>query len=198
MGANQAMVNLSAKLGETQAETEVKFVTSPEVLGAILQREFTLSDDENMDLGTLAEVLESTCSESIDGKTQRGAMILATQAEALNSIFTRLAVKAARNMNGYVEATNVYLRLALKAQSQSRATIEALGRLQNPKITQFVGQLNATTGPQQVNNATGEAIENQPNELLDLENAKWMDRGAKSQAVENDPKVETLGARHRA
>lgn len=57
--------------------------------------------------------------------------MLAGQATALNSIFTELARRAGANMGEYVSATQIYMRLALKAQSQCRSTVEALDRLVN-------------------------------------------------------------------
>jgi hypothetical protein len=55
--------------------------------------------------------------------------MLACQAVALNSIFTELARRSAANLGEYIEASERYMRLALKAQAQSRATVEALERL---------------------------------------------------------------------
>ena len=43
------------------------------------------------------------------------------------------------------------MRLALKAQSQSRATLEALAEIKNPRSVAFVKQANIATN-QQVNN----------------------------------------------
>ena len=57
--------------------------------------------------------------------------MLASQAISLNSVFTELSRRAACNMGEYMGATESYMRLALKAQAQSRATIEALERLAN-------------------------------------------------------------------
>lgn len=57
--------------------------------------------------------------------------LLASQAISLNSIFTELSRRAACNMGEYLGATETYMRLALKAQAQSRSTIEALERLAN-------------------------------------------------------------------
>jgi hypothetical protein len=45
----------------------------------------------------------------------------------------------------YLEA---YLRLGLKAQSQSRATLETLSRIKNPQPVAFVRQANIAHGPQ--------------------------------------------------
>jgi hypothetical protein len=60
------------------------------------------------------------------------------------------------------------LRLALKAQSQCRATLETLAAIKNPQPVAFVRQANIAHGPQQVNNAHASDVENQraPNELL--------------------------------
>jgi hypothetical protein len=43
--------------------------------------------------------------------------------------------------------------MALKAQAQSRATIQALVELKFPRQATFVRQANIANGPQQVNNA---------------------------------------------
>lgn len=57
--------------------------------------------------------------------------ILASQAISLDSMFLELSRRAACNMGEYMGAVETYMRLALKAQAQSRATIEALDRLAN-------------------------------------------------------------------
>ena len=46
---------------------------------------------------------------------------------------------------------NPTLRLALKAQSQCRATVETLAEIKNPAVI-YARQANVTTGPQQENN----------------------------------------------
>ena len=50
-------------------------------------------------------------------------------------------------MGEYLLATETYLRLALKAQSQCRATLETLAAIKNPPVI-FAKQANVTTGPQ--------------------------------------------------
>ena len=66
-----------------------------------------------------------------EGDLSHYRSILAAQAISLGSIFTELSRRAALNMGDYLGATETYMRLALKAQAQSRATIEALERLAN-------------------------------------------------------------------
>lgn len=63
-----------------------------------------------------------------------------------------MARRAALNMNGHLDATDELLRLALKAQAQSRATVEALAEVKNPRSVAFVKQANIAHGHQQVDN----------------------------------------------
>ncbi len=51
-----------------------------------------------------------------------------------------------------MNAAELYLRLALKAQGQCRATLETLAVIKNPTALTFVKQANIAHGPQQVNN----------------------------------------------
>jgi len=66
-----------------------------------------------------------------NGDLSQPRALLAAQAIALNSIFTEMSRRAAANMGEYLSTTETYMRLALKAQAQSRATIEALDKLTN-------------------------------------------------------------------
>ncbi|KEO90262.1 hypothetical protein EH31_09230 [Erythrobacter longus] len=75
--------------------------------------------------------------------------MLAAQADTLNSIFTELARRAALNMGEYISATEIYMRLALKAQAQCKANIEALDRLSNGRV-QTVRHVHVNEGGQAV------------------------------------------------
>ena len=98
------------------------------------------------------------------------------QAVALNAMFAKLARRGALNMGERLDAMDRYFRLALKAQSQARATVETLAAIKNPPVV-FARQMNVANGPQQVNNGTaphstparahtGETA-SRPNELLE-------------------------------
>ena len=73
------------------------------------------------------------------------------------------------------------LRLALKAQAQCRATLEALAAIKNPQPVFFVRQANIAHGPQQVNNGAtadvsrAEQSKNQPNKLYGV--STWRTAG---------------------
>ena len=101
-------------------------------------------------------------------------------------------------MGEHIEATEIYMRLALKAQSQCRSTLESLAKIKNPPQLAFVKQANIAHGPQQVNNAAVvarvEGIEKQPIELLEHDDGKqWLDTGTASTAGTGDPAMATVG-----
>lgn len=98
--------------------------------------------------------------------------LLVGQATSLNLIYTELTRRAALNMGEYINAAERYMRLALKAQAQCRATIETLAALKNPPVV-YARQANIA-GQQQVNNyaaggegSPAEKVQDAPNELLE-------------------------------
>jgi hypothetical protein len=133
--------------------------------------------------------------------------ILTSQAAALNAIFAGLARKAAMNLDEHPDAGDRFLRLALKAQSQCRSTLETLSFLKNPPVL-FARQTNIAHGPQQINGGiqqparlTGESpragdSENEPIKLMEPHDES-MDIGAANQAGERDSKLATLGVLNR-
>ena len=98
------------------------------------------------------------------------------------------------------------MSLALKAQSQSRATIQALTEIKYPKQVAFVKQANISNGHQQVNNGSNTADAhahakentNQPNELLEVNSGReTMDIGTTKTAIGADKAMATLEPQHR-
>ena len=84
-------------------------------------------------------------------RSQHAETTLTAQAATLDAIFNEMARRAALNMGEYLDATERYMRLALKAQGQCRATLETLAAIKNPPVI-FAKQANIAHGPQQVNN----------------------------------------------
>ena len=90
----------------------------------------------------------------VGGKAESGDLaiasrLLASQAITLDSMFTELARRAALNMSEYVNAAERYGRLALKAQSNCRATLETLAKLHQPR-EQTVRHVHVNEGGQAV------------------------------------------------
>lgn len=125
--------------------------------------------------------------------------MLVAQATSLNSIFTEMAQRAAKNMGEYVSAADTYMRLALKAQSQARSTVETIAEMKNPRQVSFVQQANIANGPQQVNNGPrARETKNEANELSGGAHELSQDTRASSLEGAADPQVETVGELHGA
>ena len=75
--------------------------------------------------------------------------LLASQAITLDAMFAELASRAARNMGQYLDASERYARMALKAQANSRAALEALAKLHQPR-EQTVRHVHVNEGGQAV------------------------------------------------
>lgn len=151
------------------------------------------------------EVLREQIKEVQAGSLEGAERTLVAQANTLDAIFNELARRAALNMNEYLNATETYLRLALKAQSQCRATLETLAEIKNPMAGAYVRQANIAAGHQQVNNGTSPAevsrareTETASNKLLEATDGERLDFGAPGTAGAFNSPVEALGAVHRA
>jgi hypothetical protein len=117
-----------------------------------------VSEDGDIN-GYIAE-LRHQAQEANAGDLSRSEAMLMSQATTLNALFHSLTGWALNHVKeggnpAYFE-TNV--RLAFKAQSQSRATIETLAEIQNPRQVAFVQQANIAGGNQQVNNGSLRSI----------------------------------------
>jgi hypothetical protein len=126
--------------------------------------------------------------------------MLVAQAHTLDALFHSFTYRSMRNSaEGYLPAAETYMRLALKAQSQCRATVETLAEIKNPSPVAFVRQANIAHGPQQVNNGSrAEETENQQNKLLEAVDGERLDTRTTSKAGGANPQLETVGAVNRA
>ena len=130
------------------------------------------------------------------------------QAATLDAIFNEMARRAALNMGEHMDATERYMRLALKAQGQCRATLETLAAIKNPPVI-FAKQANIAHGPQQVNNdgfqnstrtrAGARKKQTTPDELLEgpQHGSTDMDDRAATTPARGHPTVEALEPIHR-
>lgn len=165
------------------------------------------------DLGELITGLKEQVRQVQDGDMRRVEAMLYGQAMTLQTIFTNLARRSAMNAGEYIKAADTYMRLALKAQSQCRATLEALAEIKNPRPVSFVKQANIANGPQQVNNGSTQAGTRTPahfahahagenagqqNELLEHQHGNYLDTGAQGTAGRADTHLEAVEAGQRA
>ena len=131
----------------------------------------TLGTAGSADLAALAAELSEQCRMVSTGDMRRPEAILTAQAHTLDQAFTLLLDRAAVNFGEHLEAAQLYMRLALRAQAQCARTLETLGQLRNPPASAtFIKQANVAHGPQQVNNGT--APPNDPTRAREGENGQ--------------------------
>jgi hypothetical protein len=127
--------------------------------------------------------------------------MLTTQAHTLDLLFHRLLRNATANLGHYPETVERYMRLALKAQAQCRATAETLHEMKYPKPVAFVQQANIANGPQQVNNGQARARAGEfrelPNELLEQTDGKRLDVSPAKGTIRSDSTVAPVDAVNR-
>jgi len=185
--------------GKTDDETGRRYaalLTSPEFAAYRIERAIqpkNLADD--IDVPGLLATLRSHAAAVNAGDLSRVEAMLMNQADALQAIFVNLTERAL--WQEYHVHAEGFMRLALKAQSQSRATLQTLAEVKNPPVV-YARQANVTTGPQQINNGVDptRARENQnsPNQLLGAVDELRQDTRASSDAGRDDPPLEAVGA----
>lgn len=153
--SNEQNINLSptgkvsSKLG-AQEKVLKQLVQSPELTNSavVLAYKGSIAGDK-IDLSDILESLQQS-SEQLQSDTPLHLTenILISQAQSLNVMFCDLAIKA--NNQKYIDNMEKYLKLALKAQSQCRATLETLANIKNPPIV-FAKHANIAHH-QQINN----------------------------------------------
>lgn len=170
----------------------------PSVQAALTLMEFNKMFGE-VSLNGLVDNLVAQCDSVSKGDLSRPEALLVAQAHTLDAIFQNLARRASSNMGQYLDAAETYLRLALKAQSQCRATLEALAAIKSPPVV-YARQANIAAGPQQINNnpAGAQESETEPTKLLEMQSAERLDTRAPSQAVPTHQDMATMGAVDRA
>jgi len=135
---------------ELTRTVQARVMSQPEVRAASVIRAF----DHSLDINNLAEEMRQQSAEIHKGNMDRAEAMLIAQAHTLDALFANLARRAHSNMEGcYLQAMETYLRLALRAQSQCRATLETLSAIKNPPVV-YAKQMNVAHGPQQINNGT--------------------------------------------
>ena len=148
----------------------------PAVGAAVLVRRYS---PEELELDAVVAELTSQAQATNAGDLSRAEAMLISQAHALDAIFVRLALLAASSAGESVQACETYLRLALKAQSQCRATLETLGTLKNPSPALFVRQQNIGVHQQVNNRALDAAAEprspTQAHALLEVHHGQRLD-----------------------
>jgi hypothetical protein len=186
---------------DEQGRNYAKLITSPElaayrVIGMMQPK--NLADE--IDTPTMLETLRDQAAAVQGGDLAHAEAMLINQASALQALFVRLSERAIeqQSMPNY----EGFMRMALRAQSQCRATLETLATIKNPPIV-YAKQANVTTGPQQVNNGIpastrAREIETEQSQVSGGTNELLPDTRASGLESRVNPALETLGEIDRA
>jgi hypothetical protein len=110
----------------------------------------------DLGLQTIIEALKEQTDAIASGDLSRFEAMLATQAHTLDALGHYLARRSMSNASeGYLDASETYMRLSLRAFSGCRANIETLAAIKNPPTLAIVRQANIGHAVQ-VNN--GQAV----------------------------------------
>ena len=191
--------------GTTEDRLIADLVAEGQATNASTALRFVQADHGELSLTDMVKALHMHGEAVNRGDLSAAERMLNSQAVALNAIFAELARRAALNMGTHLGATESYMRLALKAQSQSRATVETLAAIKNPPVV-FARQANIAHGPQQVNNGPapnsthasarpGETV-SAPTELLEdaTHGRTQLDTRAAPATGRAHPQLEPVGA----
>lgn len=201
------------KIAEDKSKSRERLLAevgfSPCGANANTARAFAVDFAGELHISDAIDVLRTKAARVQQGDMSEMEATLTAQAVALDAIFNGLAKRAALNMGQYMGACETYLRLALKAQAQCRATVETLAEIKYPKAATFVRQQNVAY-QQQVNNggatngnlgtstrthARTEENNFQRNKLLEDQSngGAYMDVGTTATAGGSDSALEALG-----
>lgn len=189
----------NSKQKETNTtSTTAKITLGPSVNAAAVITEYGSPFGEQ-DISALIDSLNDSIDRVLTGNMRGCEAMLVSQAHALQSIFMNLSRRAIKQE--YLKNYETYLKLALKAQSQCRATLETLATIKNPPIV-FAQQANIAQGHQQINNgkisqdstSTSHAGKNEPNrnELLEKKNEQNLEHRTTATTSKSHPELETV------
>jgi len=138
---------------ETGAQAMARKLLEPHLRHALSASAFAGkmlgSDFEGPGTMDFVDHVQKATGKAEGGDLAIASRLLAAQAITLDSMFTELARRTASNMGEYINAAERYGRLALKAQANSRATLEALAKLHQPR-EQTVRHVHVNEGGQAV------------------------------------------------
>lgn len=197
--SNKDEIRIKGEAGKSEAQQIAEAGLSESILNSVTARKFNKVTIGDTDLNETIYAMKEKIAKVNAGDLSNLEATLTAQTVSLNAIFNEMARRAAANMGEYMSATETYMRLALKAQSQCARTIEVISNMKNPPIV-YAKQMNVANGNQQVNNGanmnipslTGKTI-NLQSELLEVSNGnKKMDGRTAKAAITKDNAMATV------
>lgn len=132
------------------------------------------------------DCLDKQVEQVKDGNFNRVEQMHLSQAHTLDAIANNLFRRAVSQE--YLTQFESFMKLGLKAQSQCRATLEALVSMRKPA---HLNQTNIAHGHQQVNDFPKK--QNPPDELMEKSDER-LDTGTAQEAIRSDQDMATVAA----
>lgn len=170
-------VRVNAAPGETAEQAYARTLIRPSVQAAITLYNLEKLESANTDINALIGEFGKQVDAVHNGNFERIEAMLLIQAHTLDDLFNNLTRRAGKSE--YMDHLDRYMRLAFKAQSQCRATLETLAVVNNPTPAMFVRQQNFGVN-QQVNNNSGKnsrarKTENVQDKLMEAKQYEQLD-----------------------
>ena len=186
-------------------------IKDPALLGACVVNTYNRINKGNGQAPDLKETMQAIMADI--AKVNRGDLsdieaMLTGQAVMLQGMFAEMALRAAEQTQ--LKHYQAFFSMAMKAQAQSRSTIQALVELKYPRQVVITKQANISHGHQQVNygQLSGQYAHARPhaqeipiesNELLEVGNdttGERLDTRATQSAIREDQAMATVAAQH--
>ena len=187
-------------------------IKDPAVLGAVVVNTYNRINKGNGQAPDFKETMQAIMADI--AKVNRGDLsdieaMLTGQAVMLQGMFAEMALRAAEQTQ--LKHYQAFFSMAMKAQAQSRSTIQALVELKYPRQVVITKQATISNGHQQVNNGEfcdqyahtrtpAQEIPIEYNELLEVSNdttSQRLDTRATQSAGREDTTMATVATQHR-
>lgn len=147
------VLTVEAEKGETEPDTMARVMVAPFMRhGCLAQAVATKAFGKlpgEPDFDNFGKAIKARAKAVLDGDLALATELLVAQAVTLDALFAELARRSTVNFGDYPLAAERYARLAFKAQANSRATLEALAKLHQPR-EQTVRHVHVNEGGQAV------------------------------------------------
>jgi hypothetical protein len=183
-------ISKAAKTGSKKTSIPLNKITDPSALGSGAIASIMDSGDNAEVVNAAKDGVEETLFKVKSGNLEDLEAILVNQVYVLNGLFNQLVIQGKASltepavMRSLPNHPKTMLNVALKAQTQCRATVQTINELKNPKKTTFIKN--------QLNNVKME-LEERIEQLEDIEHgSKKLDGGTKATAISIDSEVEAV------
>lgn len=197
----KAIPCVSGPSDDEKGRSYANLITSPELAAyRVIGMMQAKSMADEIDAPTMLATLRDQATAVQGGDLAHAEAMLINQASALQALFVRLSERAMEQ--AHMPNLEGFMRMALRAQSQCRATLETLATIKNPPIV-YARQANFAAGHQQVNNGIpsptqAREIETEQTQLTGGSHELLPDTRASCSASRADSTLEALGEIDRA